>query len=328
MKRVAIYTSCITETIGRLPGVATTDWADRAAAALAKVLGRASACVVIGSLDSRGFLIQTELAGAARSDDSWPIDGHPVLSGMMTGAVDSVPEGVSDGLDSLRRGFRIGEWVGWSLGPITPKTLATTTASLAGLRRAESPVWKRWAAAGDVGEIVAGVVAVPGSGESRIVLAEVACPVNADPEQSRLESSLAAAVLEAVLPLLAGKVAAAFVTADRTQWLTPREEEVLWHLLAGEKVPNIAAALGRSVYTVHDHVKSLHRKLGASNRGELVSRALGHIGPRERTRVIGDAPVTMPPDASAGAAPVIETTINAEKVPPSRSAGTGKRSRL
>ncbi|MFT3686919.1 MAG: hypothetical protein QM783_18690 [Phycisphaerales bacterium] len=34
MKRVAIYSSCITETIGRLPGVATTDWADRAAAAL------------------------------------------------------------------------------------------------------------------------------------------------------------------------------------------------------------------------------------------------------------------------------------------------------
>lgn len=324
MKRVAIYTSCITETIGRLPGVATTDWADRAAAALAKVLGRASACVVIGSLDSRGFLIQTELAGAARSDDSWPIDGHPVLSGAMS-TIEPVPEGVVDGLDSLRRGFRIGEWVGWSLGPITPRTLATTTASLAGLRRAESPVWKRWAAAGEVGEIVAGVVAVPGSGESRIVLAEVACPVNGDAEQSRLESNLASAVLEAVLPLLAGKVAAAFVTADRTQWLTPREEEVLWHLLAGEKVPDIAAALGRSVYTVHDHVKSLHRKLGASNRGELVSRALGHIGPRERggVRLTGDAPSA--PDA---AMPVIETTINAEKVPPSRSAGIGKRSRL
>jgi DNA-binding CsgD family transcriptional regulator len=328
MKRVAIYTSCITETIGRLPGVATTDWADRAAAALAKVLGRASACVVIGSLDSRGFLIQTELAGAARSDDSWPIDGHPLLTGAMTGVTESAPEGFADGLDSLRRGFRVGEWVGWSLGPITPKTLATTTASLAGLRRAESPVWKRWAAAGEVGEIVAGVVAVPGSGESRIVLAEVACPVNGDPEQSRLEANLASAVLEAVLPLLAGKVSAAFVTADRTQWLTPREEEVLWHLLAGEKVPDIAAALGRSVYTVHDHVKSLHRKLGASNRGELVSRALGHIGPRERARVGGVPAIGATGDGTVVFPAAIGTTINTEKVPPSRSAGIGKRSRL
>jgi DNA-binding CsgD family transcriptional regulator len=306
MKRVAIYTSCITEMIGHLPGVATTDWADRAAAALAKVLGRASACVLVGSLDARGFLIQVELAGAGRSDDSWLADRHPSLMGGLTATVEPTDVAAPDGLDELRRCFKINEWVGWSLGPITDQTLATTSAGLAGLRRAESPVWKRWSATGEVGEIVAGVVAVPGSTESRVVLVEIACPVNADAEQGAHEASLVSAVLEAVLPLLASKVAAAFITSDRAQWLTPREEEVLWHLLAGEKVPDIATALGRSVYTVHDHVKSLHRKLGASNRGELVSRALGHIGPRsgERTRG-GDAPP-----------------------PPSRSAGTGKRTRL
>jgi hypothetical protein len=33
------------------------------------------------------------------------------------------------------------------------------------------------------------------------------------------------------------------------------------------------------VYTVHDHVKSLHKKLNANNRGQLVARALGHLGP-------------------------------------------------
>ncbi len=284
MKRVAILTSCITESLGHLPGVATTDWADRAARSLARVVGRGSASVLIGSLDARGFLIQVELAGAGRSDDAWPVDAHPGIGGALTG-VESASQG-PDGLDELRRGYRVGEWVGWSLGPITPQTLATTTASLAGLRRAESPVWKRWASTGggEVGEIVAGVVAVPGSGESRVVLAEIACPATADAEQCLLESSMASAVLEAVLPMLASKVAAAFITADRSQWLTPREEEVLWHLLAGEKVPDIAVALGRSVYTVHDHVKSLHRKLGASNRGELVSRALGHIGPRVQVR--------------------------------------------
>ncbi|HYC99748.1 MAG TPA: helix-turn-helix transcriptional regulator [Phycisphaerales bacterium] len=306
MKRVAILTSCITETIGRLPGVATTDWADRAAGLLARVLGRASASVVIASLDARGFLIQFELAGAGRSDDRWPSEGHPGIGGGVIEAEVESDNSVPDGLDELRRSFRLGEWVGWSLGPITQQTLATTTAGLAGLRRAESPVWKRWSrGAGDVGEIVAGVVAVPGARESRVVLVEIACPAAADPEQSAHDASMASAVLEAVLPLLASKVAAAFVTSDRTQWLTPREEEVLWHLLAGEKVPDIAAALGRSVYTVHDHVKSLHRKLGASNRGELVSRALGHIGPRATVRT-GDAAVVVP----------------------SRSAGAGKRTRL
>lgn len=311
MKRVAILTSCITESIGRLPGVATTDWADRAAASMARVLSQGSASVLIGCLDARGFLVQVELAGAGRSDDSWPAEGHPAIGG---GLIDADPEtdsAVPDGLDDLRHSFKLGEWVGWSLGPITPQTLATTTASLAGLRRAESPVWKRWSRGGatggaEVGEIVAGVVAVPGSRESRVVLAEIACPSVADSEQAAMEASMASAVLEAVLPMLAAKVAAAFITPDRSQWLTPREEEVLWHLLAGEKVPDIAAALGRSVYTVHDHVKSLHRKLGASNRGELVSRALGHIGPRTSTR----------------------QSDNAEPPQSIRSAGTGKRTRL
>ncbi len=307
MKRVAIYTSCITEMIGHLPGVATTNWADRAAASLAKVIGGSSACVLVGSLDARGFLIQVEIAGAGRSSDTGMAEHHPSLAGDSVVVSEPVDDTVSDGLDELRRCFKLDEWVGWSLGPITSRTLATTSAGLAGLRRTDSPVWRRWSTIGEVGEIVAGVVAVPGgASEARVVLVEIACPVIADAEQAAAESSMVSAVLEAVLPLLASKVAAAFITTDRGQWLTPREEEVLWHLLAGEKVPNIATALGRSVYTVHDHVKSLHRKLGASNRGELVSRALGHIGPRtsERTRG-GEAPP-----------------------PPSRSAGTGKRTRL
>ena len=39
----------------------------------------------------------------------------------------------------------------------------------------------------------------------------------------------------------------------------------------------IADALERSPHTVHDHVKSLHRKLNASSRGELIARTLGHV---------------------------------------------------
>jgi len=61
-----------------------------------------------------------------------------------------------------------------------------------------------------------------------------------------------------------------------TKWLTQREQIVLEQLTLGLSVRQIADELGRSPHTVHDHVKSLHRKLNASSRGELVARALGH----------------------------------------------------
>ncbi|MBX9735913.1 MAG: LuxR C-terminal-related transcriptional regulator, partial [Phycisphaerales bacterium] len=87
--------------------------------------------------------------------------------------------------------------------------------------------------------------------------------------------------LAAILPMLSQRVCKAFSaeSEDRMAWLTPREEVVMWHLVAGLKVPQIAEILHRSIYTVHDHVKSLHRKLNANNRGQLVARALGHLGP-------------------------------------------------
>jgi len=62
-------------------------------------------------------------------------------------------------------------------------------------------------------------------------------------------------------------------------WLTPRESEVLGRLTQGMSVNQIAEALGRSPFTVHDHVKSLHRKLGVSRRAALVSCATVGVGP-------------------------------------------------
>jgi DNA-binding CsgD family transcriptional regulator len=59
-------------------------------------------------------------------------------------------------------------------------------------------------------------------------------------------------------------------------WVTPREQEVLELLVLGFSVREIGEKLGRSPHTVHDYVKSMHRKLNASNRGALVARALGH----------------------------------------------------
>jgi DNA-binding CsgD family transcriptional regulator len=60
--------------------------------------------------------------------------------------------------------------------------------------------------------------------------------------------------------------------------LSSREQDVLEHLLAGRSNKEISAALSISAHTVHDYVKSLHRKLGVRSRGELLSRVL-HITP-------------------------------------------------
>ena len=63
------------------------------------------------------------------------------------------------------------------------------------------------------------------------------------------------------------------------EWLTQREAEILALLAEGLSVNQIAERLGRSPYTVHDHVKSLHRKLGVRRRAALVRRATTGVSP-------------------------------------------------
>lgn len=62
-------------------------------------------------------------------------------------------------------------------------------------------------------------------------------------------------------------------------WLTQRERDVLEQLVGGASVVEIAKALDRSHYTVHDHVKSLHRKLGVKSRAALVGCATLGVPP-------------------------------------------------
>jgi len=85
-------------------------------------------------------------------------------------------------------------------------------------------------------------------------------------------------LLSAIHPLLVRRAVMAIgeTRATSNRWLTAREQEVLDQLVVGKSVRVIAEELQRSPHTVHDHVKSLHRKLGASSRGELVAKALGH----------------------------------------------------
>jgi LuxR family maltose regulon positive regulatory protein len=56
--------------------------------------------------------------------------------------------------------------------------------------------------------------------------------------------------------------------------LTPRERDVLTHLVLGLSNQEIASALFVSVNTVKMHAKGLYRKLGCRSRVEAVSMAL------------------------------------------------------
>jgi len=61
--------------------------------------------------------------------------------------------------------------------------------------------------------------------------------------------------------------------------LSPTERRVLGHLLSGELEKKIAAALDLSQATAHDHVKSIYRKFGVSNRSGLMSLWLNRPAP-------------------------------------------------
>lgn len=59
-----------------------------------------------------------------------------------------------------------------------------------------------------------------------------------------------------------------------TPALPPRLDQTLRGLLRGQSEKQIAAELNVSIHTVHEYVKDLHRRLGVTSRGELLSRFL------------------------------------------------------
>ncbi|MBL0871236.1 MAG: helix-turn-helix transcriptional regulator [Phycisphaerales bacterium] len=279
MKVAAILTSNVMDTICRLPGVPTHDWCDRAAAGLARLHHPCVALCCIANLDARGFITTLELVGAAASSDSQPVassQGDAIVRGAVSSGI------VRDShLNQARMNIVEGQWLGWNVGTLNEDLWFVSTASQQGLMPGRGPslLNRRWEWMNPV-DVLLGAVKVPCESGTRMLLVEVA---SADP--GFRDTTRQAAVVAATLPMLSKRVSQAFDpgSQDRTNWLTPREELVMWHLVAGMKVPQIAALLHRSVYTVHDHVKSLHRKLNANNRGQLVSRALGHLGPLDMT---------------------------------------------
>lgn len=100
-------------------------------------------------------------------------------------------------------------------------------------------------------------------------------------------------ILSNLIPILAQKASIALEQVNNPKaWLTDREQEVLDQLILGHSVRVIAEHLDRSAHTVHDHVKNLHKKLGASSRGELIAKALGHSS-TTRKHDLPESPIVL-----------------------------------
>ena len=265
----------VVQRVCALPAVPTGDWCQRAAAETLPLAGAGPVLVGIARHNGRGEAIELEDAGAASRN------GDSVVS-----------------LRSLLEP----EAGGWNL----PE--AETVDEAGGVRvlrvididQLSSESRDRWSPFGVRTLLAASEALTPDAPRRRLAVI-----ISAGVEIPNLPS-----VLAAVAPALLRRAKLAFGSADGASRgparLTAREVEVLDRLLLGLSIKKIAEDLERSPHTVHDHVKSLHAKLGASSRGELVARALGHIDPRAAAEtsaepgLIGTTPQRAPGDDPDG----------------------------
>jgi len=233
-----------------LPAVATYDWCDRAAATLRSVRPEVIVLLGIAPGETEGPLRDTPLVGVAA----------PVEAPAEDLRRRSIPPGGPAWRSLL------------SCDAPEPGAARASVEDVVGRDRRLQPA-SSWDRLGVRGMLV-GCAAMTPDPAGRHVVVELGLRGDASFHESD------EAVLRAVLAPLSRKARMAFgIGGDAgASPLTAREQEVLERLTVGMSVKQIAADLMRSPHTVHDHVKALHRKLNASSRGQLIARALGHIG--------------------------------------------------
>lgn len=237
--------------VSSLPAIATQDWCARAAGALRAIRPHAVVAVTLAVLGPRGSILQLEATGAVGSDPlGRPLEGQTVH-----------PEHIPS----------LEWWIDGELAPPSDIAVAAITNLNCYSRWVDSAAGRRWARLA-VDNLLVGIAPMPGNTAGRCLAVEIGAAGPAPATFGEIE------VLRASLALLARRALLAFGLQRSTPMsrLTYREQQVLDHLALGKSVKEIAQDLARSPHTVHDHVKSLHRKLNASSRGELIARALGH----------------------------------------------------
>lgn len=251
--RVASYAATLCE----LPAVATPDWCQRVAISAAGLYAGARAGAIVAMVEPGGRIVATETSGFAASA-SHAINIQP--------SDDAAARARLERLNSI--GFAPGEHA--AAGHITGRLSALSPSEST---RAPTPT--------DAFETPASRIIVS---FSHIPDAPPGCSLVvflALPDAATQVAEEIAMAIEAGAPILGRRAAMALGShpCSNAPWLTAREQEVLEQLILGRSVKQIAGVLGRSPHTVHDHVKSLHRKLNASTRGGLVARALGRPDP-------------------------------------------------
>lgn len=234
-----------------LPAVATIDWCERAASSLLQLEPSATVIVSIGAFGPAGEVLNLEATGGVIGAGT--IGGREIINPPLTSSVRSL---------------------GWSLQGTTPGPRgALLRDTPAGRAWVETPAGRAWGTLG-IQELVVAMAPLGHDSSPRSVVIEIGFP-----RGGRSPAANDAVLLGAVVPALACRALMAFgaETSDPMNRITQREQEVLELLTHGQTVKEIGVSLSRSPHTVHDHVKSLHRKLKASSRGELIARALGHI---------------------------------------------------
>jgi DNA-binding CsgD family transcriptional regulator len=276
----------ITENICALPAVATQDWCDLAASALLPLCPPSVAAVLIGHVDSTGTIIRKEATGAG----GCYVAEVTTTVGVTRSAVSVLPIDPSDAaLTRVRTTLDQARHLSWSPGDLPPGATRAGTPDQFGLPvdYHHTPFGQRWDSVRTAGVLLgAASLSTDVRNAGRCLIVEVAHTGGGRPDLSAQVDALAA-----ILPSMARRALMAIGPdqTDSSHWLTQREQIILNHLLLGKSVREIADELGRSPHTVHDHVKSLHRKLNASSRGELVARALGHVEPKP----MGGAPAEI-----------------------------------
>lgn len=269
------------ENICALPAVATQDWCDRAAQAILAIAQPTVAVTMIAQVDDRGVVVRQEATGVA---GVYVADVTTNVGRSQSSPTLIAIDPNDSNLVQVRTALAQARDLGWQPAGLGGSHKAAPAERFGvNILDAGNSVVKRWSAYRLQGLLLAAVSIGPGGrmltielGSSNVALGEAE-----------------AAALDSVLPLLAKRAILAIGTdaSEASHWLTSREQMILQHLLLGKSVREIAEELGRSPHTVHDHVKSLHRKLNASSRGELVAKALGYaeMKPAQFEEVEGSA---------------------------------------